>query len=267
MAEMMGVLGSFLGALAGQALGYFALAGLLFMIFWRWGRERFAAHRIQQRVRFDEAQLRHELKHTAATLVVGAANAVMLTAMYEAGWTKLTPTIEHGRELEAAAIFVGLLLVNDAWFYWMHRLLHHRYLYKKIHIRHHKSVDVNPFSSYSFHAVEGLLLGLWVLPAVLLVPIPLPVVAGLQVIGLANNMMSHLGYELLPRSWVRLPVVRWTNTSTFHNLHHSKMNGNYGLMFRFWDRALGTEVQGYEEGFRAAREEGAATAEGRDVAA
>jgi sterol desaturase/sphingolipid hydroxylase (fatty acid hydroxylase superfamily) len=33
-------------------------------------------------------------------------------------------------------------------------------------------------------------------------------------------------------------------------MHHSSFNGNYGLMFRFWDRLLGTELKNYESAFR-----------------
>jgi sterol desaturase/sphingolipid hydroxylase (fatty acid hydroxylase superfamily) len=26
----------------------------------------------------------------------------------------------------------------------------------------------------------------------------------------------------------------------YHNLHHERFNGNYGLYFTFWDRLMGT---------------------------
>jgi sterol desaturase/sphingolipid hydroxylase (fatty acid hydroxylase superfamily) len=61
--------------------------------------------------------------------------------------------------------------------------------------------------------------------------------------------MSHLGYELLPPQWLRTPLLRWMNTSTFHNLHHTSPKGNFGLMSRFWDRMLGTELSHYETTF------------------
>jgi sterol desaturase/sphingolipid hydroxylase (fatty acid hydroxylase superfamily) len=35
-------------------------------------------------------------------------------------------------------------------------------------------------------------------------------------------------------------------SSTHHNMHHSKFNGNYGVHFRIWDRLLGTEFKDYE---------------------
>jgi sterol desaturase/sphingolipid hydroxylase (fatty acid hydroxylase superfamily) len=48
---------------------------------------------------------------------------------------------------------------------------------------------------------------------------------------------------------MRTPGLKWINTSTFHNMHHSQFSGNYGLMFRLWDRLLGTELPGYEAKF------------------
>lgn len=83
----------------------------------------------------------------------------------------------------------------------------------------------------------------------LFVPIYLPMLGALHGVGLANNVMSHLGYEFLPRGLLRVPGLRWINTSTFHNLHHTSFTGNYALMFRFWDRLLGTELPNYEHKF------------------
>jgi sterol desaturase/sphingolipid hydroxylase (fatty acid hydroxylase superfamily) len=39
------------------------------------------------------------------------------------------------------------------------------------------------------------------------------------------------------------------NTATYHNLHHTQLRGNYGLMFRFWDRLLGTEIARHDSLF------------------
>jgi sterol desaturase/sphingolipid hydroxylase (fatty acid hydroxylase superfamily) len=97
-----------------------------------------------------------------------------------------------------------------------------------------------------------MLISAWVWPMALLAPVPLTVLMVLQGIGLANNIMSHLGYELLPTWWVRVPGLRWTNSATFHSMHHTGFKGNYGLFTRLWDRWLGTELPGYEATFEAA---------------
>jgi len=237
----------------GSIVGYFAVVGLLFLLVWVWGERRFAARRIQPVKRFDGRQLRHELLHTLITFVVGLASAGATVGLHAAGRTRLVDEVAPGDELALVAWVLGIIAFNDAWFYFWHRLLHTPWIFRHVHAVHHRSVDVNPFSSYSFHAVESMILGAWVVPAALLLPVPLPALIAVQGIGLANNVNSHLGYEFLPRFWVELPPFSWMSSSTYHNLHHQKYRGNYGLFFRFWDRLLGTEIPGYEGLFLARR--------------
>lgn len=251
-------LSMFLEAYLTQVVSHFALMGLVFLVVWKWGEERFRGARIQAKKRVDRRQLWFETKNTLATIAVGTANAMAVSLLYARGMTKLTT---DRAVIGWPGIALGLfafLVVNDAWFYAFHRLMHHPKLFRHVHAVHHKSVDVNPFSVYSFHPIEALVLGGAVIPFVLLVPTYLPALGVAQIVGLANNVMSHLGYELLPRWFVKVAPFRWMNTSTFHNLHHTQLRGNYGLLFRVWDRVFGTELPGYEKAFL---ERGAALAE------
>ncbi len=238
-----------IGQLFTQSVGYFALVGLLYALFWRWGAQRFAARRIRRAPKVDGAQVRREAGNTIVTLAVSTINIAVIFTMYRAGWTKLSTDRSAFSVAQIALTFVGMIVFNDAWFYWMHRLMHHKRLFRYVHAVHHKSVDVNPFTSYSFHAVEALVLGAWIIPAMLVVPIYLPVLGALQALGLANNVMSHLGYELFPRWLLRVPGLRWTNTATFHSLHHTQVDKNFALHFRCWDRLMKTESEDYERVF------------------
>lgn len=229
-----------------QTGGYFVVVGALFLVFWVWGARVFAARKIQRRRRVDGRQVRFELLHTVGALFAGTVTAGGVMALYASGHSRLTPQIdEAGGPVVVVAVFVAFLAFNDLWFYGWHRLLHTPWWFRRVHAVHHKSVDVSPFSSYSFHPFEAFIFGAWIVPAVLVVPVYLPALGLLQLVGLANNVMSHLGYELLPRWWVKVPILRWSNTATFHNLHHSRLNGNYGLHSRVWDRLFGTEVDDY----------------------
>jgi sterol desaturase/sphingolipid hydroxylase (fatty acid hydroxylase superfamily) len=232
-----------------QTAMYFAVVGLLYLLIWKWGGERFKAHRIQSKARADGKQIRFEIKNSLIVMLASSPVSFAVSSLYASGASKLTMDATTLGWPTIAATFVGLMIFNDAWFYAWHRLLHHPKLFRHVHATHHKSVDVTPFSSYSFHWFEGIIYGAWVLPAVLLVPLWIPMLGVLTGIGLANNVMSHLGYEFLPRWLVRVPGLRWMNTSTFHNMHHANFKGNYGLMFRLWDRLLGTELPGYEAAF------------------
>jgi len=238
-----------LGNLIAQAAGYFVVVGVVFLVVWRWGRERFKGSRIQPVRRFNAAQLRREIFYTLVTFVVGTATAGTLVVMHGRGLTRIVdgpvaPWI-------VVAWVLGSLAFNDLWFYAWHRLLHTRTLFRLVHSVHHKSVDVNPFSSYSFHAAEGFILGAWVVPAGIFLPMPVVAIGVLQVIGLTNNVMSHLGYEFLPRWLLKVPLLRLTNTATFHSLHHTRLEGNYGLHTRLWDRLFSTEIPEYEATFLA----------------
>ena len=237
-------------ALVGQVVVYFTIVTLLFLVVWKWGEAHFRGARIQARRRVDRKQLAFEIRHALIVLLVGTANAAAVSQLYAGGHTRLTADLASIGWPGVVATFAALLILNDAWFYAWHRLLHHRWFYRHVHAVHHRSVDVNPFSSYSFHWLEGAILGGWVIPVLVVVPIYLPMLGLLQAIGLANNVMSHLGYEFLPRGLATTPVLRWINTSTFHNLHHTSFNTNFGLMFRFWDRVFHTEHPRYEAAFR-----------------
>ncbi|MFM2152445.1 MAG: hypothetical protein RL199_880 [Pseudomonadota bacterium] len=230
-----------------QSVAYFALSGALFWVVWKWGRERFRGARIPGPRRVDAAQLRREVLNTLVTMLAGTTSAGALIGLHAAGMTKL---VDGPVSPFAVLAWVAAgVLFNDAWFYGWHRLLHHPRLFRYVHVVHHRSIDVNPFTSYSFHGVEAILLGIWVVPAGLLLPIPMAAIGVLQVIGLGNNLMAHLGYEFLPRWLLRVPLLRWTNTATFHSLHHTRSRGNFGLHTRLWDRLFGTELPDYERVF------------------
>ncbi len=224
------------------------LMAIAYLIVWKVFRERLSHLRIQSQLRVDAEQIRFELKNTVFTMLVGTCLSAFVMLMTLKGYTQLYTEPKNNQLLITAITFTGLWLLDDAWFYMVHRILHHPKLFKAIHLVHHKSIDVNPFSSMSFHVLEPLLLSAWIIPVVFFIPMYAPVLALMQVIGMLENVKSHLGYEFYPRWWNRSPLKYFT-TSTFHNLHHTNSGGNYGLHFRIWDRLLKTEHVHYESQF------------------
>ncbi len=241
------ILKAMVGQFLAGAVSYFVTVSLVFLVVWHWGRERFRPRRIPAPARFGREQVIREIGHTLVTLLAGMASAGTVIGLKTVGVASLSDT--PASPLTILAWLVGGIVFNDAWFYACHRLLHHPVLFRHVHAVHHRSIDVNPFTSYAFHGVEAILLGIWIVPAALCLPIPMQALAIIQVVGLANNVMSHLGYEFLPMWLLKVPVLRWTNTATFHSLHHSRPRGNFGLHSRLWDRVFGTEIPEYEHLF------------------
>ncbi|MCI4670508.1 MAG: sterol desaturase family protein [Bacteroidia bacterium] len=137
------------------------------------------------------------------------------------------------------------LMVQDSYFYWTHRAMHHPKVFKWVHLLHHRSVNPSPLASQSFHVFEAVL-ELLIAPIIIII-IPLHPYAILAFIttSFVFNAYGHLGYEIAPRWFRRSILFEVLSTSVYHNLHHKKFKGNYGLYFRFWDRVMKTESPDY----------------------
>ena len=220
-----------------------AIFGGVYLLFWIVLAKPLAKRKIQLVKRAGREQVWREIRTTALATLGASVFIFGVLALGQNGAISIYE--EFGRYGLGYELFqfLVLLFVGDAWFYWVHRLLHTPRLYKYVHALHHESLDVNPFTSNSFHFLEAILNTLFVLPIFLLMPISTTVLGVQQVLGLLNNLKSHLGYELYPGWFARIPLLEQLVTSTHHNLHHTQYNGNYGLFFNFWDRRFGTELK------------------------
>lgn len=150
------------------------------------------------------------------------------------------------------AAYIGALLVaHDTWFYWMHRIIHQRALFARIHRHHHRSVTPTPFTAYSFSAIEAMLEAIFVSIWVSLVSTPDAAIGIFLAIVMLRNAMGHAGIELMPRGFADHWFWGLFATTTHHDLHHAgSLNHNFGLYFTVWDRLMGTEHPRYREIFR-----------------
>ncbi|MEX3014013.1 sterol desaturase family protein [Gymnodinialimonas hymeniacidonis] len=221
---------------------------LAYLLFWKALSQRLVHWRIQLNRRADSKQIKRELKNSLFVFAVSACFSVFVISLGSLGLTNIYFNLNDYPIWVGLLGFPLLLIIDDTWFYWVHRALHHPKIYRHVHHEHHRSLDVNPITSISFHWIEPLLLTAWVLPAAMFLPLWAPALLLLQLYGLLDNIKSHLGYEIFPAWWNKSPLGLLTS-STYHNLHHTKFKGNYGVHFRFWDRLMGTELKVYDEVF------------------
>jgi sterol desaturase/sphingolipid hydroxylase (fatty acid hydroxylase superfamily) len=140
---------------------------------------------------------------------------------------------------------VLMILAHDAYFYWVHRLIHDPRLFRRFHRRHHKSHNPSPFTAYSFDIGEAALMGIFVPIWVIAVPTPWPAVGLFVLHQIVRNTLGHSGYEIMPARKDGRPHLDWLTTTTHHDLHHAQAGYNYGLYFTWWDRWMGTEHPDY----------------------
>ena len=100
-------------------------------------------------------QLGREWRQSFHSILVFGLGMIVPWGFLQLGWAHLTPDASAGR----IALEIAVLLIwNDVHFWINHRLLHTRKLVR-YHGDHHRSVVTTPWSTYSFHPIEALMLG------------------------------------------------------------------------------------------------------------
>ena len=137
----------------------------------------------------------------------------------------------------AALSFVLSLVVFDTLFYWFHRLIHTRRLYRSVHRWHHMTVTPVVWSNNSDRLIDNLFLQSYWLVAHFLVPAAPAVLLAHKIYDQITGVVGHSGWEH-GGIWCRppSPLVGVTH----HDQHHRYFRCNYATHFTWWDRAMGT---------------------------
>jgi sterol desaturase/sphingolipid hydroxylase (fatty acid hydroxylase superfamily) len=127
--------------------------------------------------------------------------------------------------------FISWFFLVPIWrevhFYFAHRLIHNKVLYKYVHSLHHRNTDIEPFSGLSMHPIEHLYYFACIGPSLYVHATPFAFLwNGIHL--LLSPAASHSGYE---DNW---------QSDQFHYLHHRYFECNYGTTTFPFDRLFGT---------------------------
>lgn len=112
-------------------------------------------------------------------------------------------------------------------FYFAHRFIHVRGLYKYVHCLHHRNIDIEPLAGLCMHPIEHLYYFACIGPSLVCLMSPFHFLwNGVHL--LLSPAASHSGWE-----------DHW-QTDQFHYLHHAKFECNYGSASMPLDRVFGT---------------------------
>ncbi|WP_416896578.1 MAG: sterol desaturase family protein [Minwuia sp.] len=227
---------------AGRYLLFGLAAAILINVF----RKPLAPRRIQNRIP-SSTDRRREFAWSLLTSVIFSLNGFFLVfGLAQLGLADIL------RDSPAWLILVhtlGLIVAHDAWFYWIHRAMHWRPLFRAAHITHHRSRTPSPWAAYAFAPLEAVLEALFLPIYLLILPADGIAIFIFLMHMLARNVIGHCGYEFLPAGWIDWKLTRWMTTPTHHDMHHQHGRFNYGLYFTFWDRLMGTEHPEYRTRF------------------
>jgi sterol desaturase/sphingolipid hydroxylase (fatty acid hydroxylase superfamily) len=237
----------FVGSFTFDFARYLIAATLIASLVWVLRRTRWASRKIQTR-EATRADFVREFSAAIRTVLVYTVLAVPMVWAFRNGSLQ-SYQVSVG-PLGFAAYLAAMVLAHDTWFYWTHRAMHTKPLYKHFHRFHHRTVTPTAWTAYAFAMPEAAMMFLFMPIFFALVPTPTPVVFTFLAIMILRNAMGHAGLELHPRGWATQPVLRWITTTTHHDMHHgSSFNHNYGFYFTWWDKLMGTEHPDYVQTF------------------
>jgi len=161
-------------------------------------------------------------------------------------------------------------VIEDTYFYWGHRFLHWKKIYKYIHKVHHEHQSPFGIAAEYAHPLETVFLGIGTVLGPFLFAKHLASLWVWLAFRLWETIEDHSGYDV-PFNPTNL--IPFWGGPVHHDFHHKNFDGNYASVFTYWDWIMGTDRDfqskqlagkpglGYPLRFRGAAQRGRAAAE------
>lgn len=217
---------------------------LLFWLLHKKLRQRIGIVKIQKKEPHDD-QISFEKKWMFKSQFVDVFVIIFCLLLFKANVIKFSQEVSL---INLIFKLVILFLLQDIYFYITHRLMHTKYLFAKIHSIHHRSIQTNPFTSFSTHPLEKLI-ELLFFPLIMLFVTLDPYSLLIFLFASSTiNFFGHCGFELKALFLKRHDPI--ASTSLFHELHHMYPQTNFSLYFIYLDILFKTTKADYPERYR-----------------
>ena len=128
--------------------------------------------------------------------------------------------------------------------------MHTKWLFP-IHKTHHRSRAINPLSGLQFSLSEKAILTLGSVGFIAVLSqifaVSLHGVLLFFFVYYANSLIGHSNIEIQPSHHTSSFFGKLFTSPTYHALHHSRMNGHYGLTITLFDRLGSSVFSDYEK--------------------
>ena len=126
------------------------LAGSSYLIFFVWHRRRFAPD-----YRPDTAENKGAVLWSCYSVAGNAVFVLPVQLLIVFGNSRIYYEIEDYGWGYLIASFLGAIVASETLIYWIHRALHTRFLYRTVHVHHHRFREPTPLASVAFHPIDS----------------------------------------------------------------------------------------------------------------
>lgn len=189
-------------------------------------------HRLKKHPLFLKNQIRLELWTSLSSIPFMVLYTTPAFLFEVRGYSKLYMGIEGWTGWLLIVVSAGAFIVfTDCFIYWIHRFLHHPWVYKRVHKTHHRWKIPTPFASHAFHPLDGFLQSCPYHIYPFLFPLHKVLYLGLFMFVNIWTVSIHDGDYRVPGL-----LEPFVNGAAHHTDHHLFYNYNYGQFFTLWDR-------------------------------
>jgi len=135
------------------------------------------------------------------------------------------------------------MVIEDAWHYFSHQMLHYGPLYRNIHKLHHKYSAPFGLAAEYAHPLEILILGMGTIGGPLLYcyftqNLHIITVYIWVILRLHQAVDAHSGYDF---PWSLRNILPFWSGAEHHDFHHMAFTNNFSTSFRWLDHIFGTD--------------------------
>jgi sterol desaturase/sphingolipid hydroxylase (fatty acid hydroxylase superfamily) len=225
---------------------FLIIASIFYFIFYKIMKNKWIHLKIQTAFPTN-TQLISEILYSVSTMLIFSFMVILVLYLNQIGYTKIYFNIGDYGIIYFISSLVLIMLIHDLYFYLSHRMMHNERIFPIVHSVHHRSINPTPWTAFSIHPIEAFIQLAWVPIIIMLLPIHYYVLMIWSFNMTIFNIIGHLGFEIFPKQLMNYRFGKFIFSSTFHNLHHSKVNCNYGLYLIIWDILLKTLHDNYKD--------------------
>ena len=191
--------------------------------------------------------IKKDIKLSVLSCIIFALGAAIVMSAHDSGRTQLYTDIHLYPVWYLGISYIAAIILQDTYFYFLHRLFHQSTIFRWCHLGHHQSKHPTPWTSFAFDPLEAIAQSLFLVGIVFAIPLHFITVIAVLSTMTVWGIVNHLGVDRLPSNFPHHWFGYWFTGPAHHTIHHRQYALHFGLYFTFWDRLLGTQALNYEK--------------------
>ncbi|NUN66180.1 sterol desaturase family protein [Pseudanabaena biceps] len=222
---------------------YFLVAGGMYLIFYSPFRKSLGKQHRPQVPSWKSIQF--DIKLSVISAAIFAIASSLIISLYNKKLTLIYTDPQDFGLWYLGVSYAAVLILQDAYFYFTHRLFHHPFLFHWVHQGHHRSRHPTPWTSFAFDPIEAIVNALFLIGIVFIIPLHFITLIAVLTTMTVWAVLNHLGIDCLPLTFPHHWLGKWFIGPAHHSIHHLKYRLHYGLYFTFWDKLFNTQDPNY----------------------